>query len=60
MAPELNKLRQEIDYNFEEWSGILTNRSFKKIFPDGLEQEEILSRPQRDMTTKILPLSSSS
>jgi uncharacterized protein (TIGR02453 family) len=47
MAPELNKLRQEIDYNFEEWSGIVTNRTFKKIFPDGLEQEEILSRPPK-------------
>jgi uncharacterized protein (TIGR02453 family) len=46
-APELNRVRQEIDYNFDEWTGILKNRSFKKIFPDGPEQEEILSRPPK-------------
>src|SRR5579871_969467 len=47
MAPDLNKVRQEIDYNFEEWSKIVGNRSFKKFFPDGLEREDVLSRPPK-------------
>lgn len=46
-APELNKVRQEIDYNFDEWSKILGNRGFSKFFPDGLDQGEILSRPPK-------------
>ena len=46
-APELNKVRQEIDYNFAEWSKIVGDRTFKKVFPDGLETEEILSRPPK-------------
>lgn len=47
LAPELNKVRQEIDYNFEEWTKIIGDRNFKKIFPDGLEKEEMLSRPPK-------------
>lgn len=47
MPPELNKVRQEIDYNFAEWEKIISNRSFKKKFPEGLETEEILSRPPK-------------
>jgi len=46
-APELNKVRQEIDYNFSEWAKTLGERSFKKIFADGLEKEDILSRPPK-------------
>jgi uncharacterized protein (TIGR02453 family) len=47
MAPELSKVRQEIDYNYAEWSKIIGDRNFKKVFPDGLEQEEKLSRPPK-------------
>jgi len=46
-APELNKVRQEIDYSFAEWKKILGDRNFKKNFPDGLDQGEILSRPPK-------------
>ena len=46
-APELNKTRQEIDYSFKEWSDILQNRAFKKSFPDGLDKEDLLSRPPK-------------
>jgi uncharacterized protein (TIGR02453 family) len=46
-APELNKTRQEIDYSFAEWSGILQNRAFKKSFADGLDKEDLLSRPPK-------------
>jgi len=47
MAPELSKVRQEIDYNYAEWSKIIGDRNFKKVFPDGLDQEEKLSRPPK-------------
>jgi uncharacterized protein (TIGR02453 family) len=47
MPPELGKVRQEIDYNFAEWTKILGDRKFKKYFPKGLDQEEILSRPPK-------------
>lgn len=46
-APELKKVRQEIDYNIEEWSDILGQRSFRKNFPAGLDKEGILSRPPK-------------
>jgi uncharacterized protein (TIGR02453 family) len=46
-APELNKTRQEIDYSFSEWSGILQNRAFKRSFPDGLDKEDLLTRPPK-------------
>jgi len=47
MAPELNKVRQEIDYNFTEWTKILGGRRFKKMFTGGLDQGDILSRPPK-------------
>ena len=46
-APELNKVRQEIDYNFAEWQKILKAPSFRKVFPEGLDQEDMLSRPPK-------------
>ncbi|MES1159631.1 MAG: DUF2461 domain-containing protein [Bacteroidota bacterium] len=47
MAPELNKVRQEIDYNFDEWKKIVGHRSFKKIFPAGVEGIDMLARPPK-------------
>jgi len=47
MAPELNKVRQEIDYNFTEWTKILGSRTFARFFPAGLDQGDILSRPPK-------------
>jgi uncharacterized protein (TIGR02453 family) len=47
MPAELSKVRQEIDYNFGEWTKILGDRKFKKYFPEGLDKEEILSRPPK-------------
>ena len=49
-APELNKVRQEIDYSFDEWTGILGNKVFKKNFPDRLDTEDMLSRPPKGYT----------
>ena len=47
MAAELGKVRQEIDYNYAEWSKILADKKFKKYFPEGLDREEILTRPPK-------------
>ncbi len=43
-APELKKIRQEIDYNFKEFHSIITEKNFLKLF-DKLEDEGALSRP---------------
>jgi uncharacterized protein (TIGR02453 family) len=42
----LAKVRQEIDYNFDEWKKIVNDKTFKKYFPkvDGIE---VLSRPPK-------------
>ena len=47
LAPELNKVRQEIDYSLSEWNSIVTARAFKKTFSEGLEKEDQLSRPPK-------------
>ena len=44
MPAELAKVRQEIDYNFDEWKKIISRPAFKKYFPLGIEGIEILSR----------------
>ncbi|HSC53966.1 MAG TPA: DUF2461 domain-containing protein [Phnomibacter sp.] len=48
MAPELKKIRQEIDYNFSEFQELLTAKNFKTVFGD-LEKGEgtVLSRPPK-------------
>ena len=48
--PEPKKLasvRQEIDYNFEEWKKILAAKKFKQTFAEGLSKEDILQRPPK-------------
>ncbi len=44
-APLLKRVRQEIDYGFEEFSGIVNNKAFKKLFPK-LNGESISRPPQ--------------
>lgn len=48
MAPELKKVRQEIDYNWEEFKKIVTNKKFKSVFGD-LERSSdvLLTRPPK-------------
>jgi len=46
-APELNKVRQEIDYSLSEWTKILGDNKFKKNFARGLDKEGMLSRPPK-------------
>lgn len=44
-APLLKAVRQEIDYNLDEFEGILQHKSFKKYFK-GLEGEQLKTIPQ--------------
>jgi uncharacterized protein (TIGR02453 family) len=48
MPPELKKIRQEIDYNFADFSKIFNNKKFRTQY-DGFERssEYILSRPPK-------------
>lgn len=46
-SPMLAKVRQEIDYNLDEWNKILTNKGFKKHFPAGLSTDNMISRPPK-------------
>lgn len=43
-SPELAKIRQEIDYNLKEFKEVLSQSSFKKTFPNGLQKNESLVR----------------
>ncbi len=43
-APRLKKVRQEIDYNWDEFSAIINNRNFKTIYGDLEAGEYKLSR----------------
>ena len=44
---DLAKIRQEIDYNFEEWKKIIDSKNFKKYFMKGVEGIDVLSRPPK-------------
>ena len=46
MAPELNKIRQEIDYSFEEFNTIINKKKFKTSF-GSLSESEKLTRPPK-------------
>lgn len=40
----LQLIRQEIDYGFEEWKTIVEGKSFKKMYPKGVQSYETLVR----------------
>ncbi len=46
MAPELKKIRQEIDYSFEAFNKIITNKKFVAQFGE-LEKTDALVRPPK-------------
>lgn len=46
-APVLAKIRQEIDYNFDEWKKIIGKPGFRKLFPNGIESNQLLTRPPK-------------
>lgn len=43
-AADIAKIRQEIDYNFDEWNKIINNKKFKDNFITGLTMEGSLKR----------------
>ena len=45
-TPELNAVRQEIDYNLEEFESILKNKEFKKNFKEMEQGEKLKSLPK--------------
>lgn len=48
-APALKKLRQEIDYSFDEFSSIINSKKFKSVYTKGFSKdgELSLSRPPK-------------
>jgi uncharacterized protein (TIGR02453 family) len=44
---DLAKLRQEIDYSFDEWKKIVNSKSFIKNFPEGVQGIDKLVRPPK-------------
>lgn len=44
----LKKVRQEIDYNQEEWMKILNDKHFKKVFPGGIQHPGILKKTPKN------------
>ena len=45
MPPELNKVRQEIDYNFPSFKKIINSKKFKSVYKDlSRDPEYVLSR----------------
>ena len=49
-AADLAKIRQEIDYNLNEWKKMLSSPAFKKNFNSGLDTSNILVRPPKGYT----------
>ena len=47
LPPDLAKIRQEIDYSFDEWKKINGNSSFKKLFTEGIRSDDSLARPPK-------------
>jgi uncharacterized protein (TIGR02453 family) len=46
-AKQLAAIRQEVDYNFDEWKKILSGKKFKATFENGLSKEDVLQRPPK-------------
>lgn len=49
-APDLSRIRQEIDYNLADWKKIVESRSFRKTFSAGIGHNDTLSRPPKGYT----------
>ena len=45
---QLKKIRQEIDYAFNEWTSIINDKNFKKIFPSGINNSGVLNRTPKE------------
>jgi len=47
MPADLARIRQEIDYNFNDWKKIIGQAGFKKMFPEGVTADQTLTRPPK-------------
>jgi len=47
-SDQLKKIRQEIDYAFDEWTAIINDKTFKKIFPSGINNSGVLTRTPKE------------
>jgi uncharacterized protein (TIGR02453 family) len=47
LPADLAKIRQEIDYSFDEWRKMTGASAFKKAFPDGVLADGSLTRPPK-------------
>lgn len=47
LPADLVKIRQEIDYSFDEWKKFTGSAAFKKNFSGGVEADAVLSRPPK-------------
>lgn len=47
LPADLSKIRQEIDYNFDEWKKIIGGSSFKNQFQNGVDKSNSLLRPPK-------------
>jgi uncharacterized protein (TIGR02453 family) len=45
-APELKKIRQEIDYNYDEFLSVTNEKKFRKLFGDLDEEDKLVRAPQ--------------
>lgn len=45
-APDLAKIRQEIDYNYKEFSKIISEKNFKKVFKKLDEDDKLVNVPK--------------
>ena len=45
---QLKKIRQEIDYAFDEWTTIIKDKSFMKTFPGGINNSGVLTRTPKE------------
>ncbi len=46
MAPDLKKVRQEIDYSFKEFNGILKQSKFKSNYGDLDSSQQLIRAPK--------------
>ena len=45
---QLKKIRQEIDYAFDEWTAMINDKIFKETFPSGINNSGVLSRTPKE------------
>jgi len=45
---QLKKIRQEIDYAFDEWTAIINDKTFKKTFPSGINNSGVLTKTPKE------------